>query len=57
MQWLTEYKQYRTEADALNVMLDDSQKKLESCEKPTSSKSERDKQAAFLNVRDFETIY
>jgi hypothetical protein len=50
IQWLTEYKQYRTEADGVNVMLDETQKKLESCEKPTSNKAERDKQAAFLNV-------
>ena len=50
IQWLTDYKQYRTDADALNVMLDDNQKKLESCEKPTSNKAERDKQASFLNV-------
>ena len=50
IQWLTDYKQYRTDADGLNVMLDDIQKKLESCEKPTSNKAERDKQASFLNV-------
>ena len=55
IQWLTEYKQYRTEADTLNAMLEDSQSKLESCEKPTSSKAERDKQAAFLNVRNIYT--
>ena len=36
-------------------MLEDSQSKLESCEKPTSSKAERDKQAAFLNVRNIYT--
>ena len=50
IQWFTDYKQYRTDADALSVMLDDNQNKLESCEKPTSNKAERDKQASFLNV-------
>ncbi len=50
IQWLTDYKQYRTDADGVNVMLNDTQKKLESCEKPTSNKAERDKQASFLIV-------
>ncbi|XP_028414728.1 nuclear anchorage protein 1-like isoform X2 [Dendronephthya gigantea] len=49
IQWITEYKQYRTDYDGLNSMLDDCQHKLESYEKPTSNKTERDRQAAFLN--------
>ena len=50
IQWLTDYKQYKTDADAVNVMLNDTQNKLESCEKPTSNKAERDKQNSFINV-------
>ena len=50
IQWLTEYKDYKTQADPLKTTLEDYQTKLESCEKPTSNKAERDKQATFLNV-------
>lgn len=50
IQWLMDYKQYRTEADALKILIKDYQNKLEACEKPTSNKAERDRQASFLNV-------